>query len=518
MKNWLNLLLIDLAALLFGAMLSFAFAPYAVFPFAVVAPAGLLALWLNASPKRAFWLGFVFGLGLFGTGVYWVFHSIHVFGGVPSFPAGLITSGLIGVLALFPALVGYFCNRYFPFTNAKKLIFAFPAIWVFSEWLRSFIFSGFPWLLIGYSQTSSPLKGYAPVLGVYGVSLIVLMTSGLIVNGILQLRQKAYASVYLSLFAITCLWAAGGLLSFIPWTKPTGNPIPVSLVQGDIPQAVKWSPDHLRLSFDRYEKLTEPLWGKNKLIIWPEAAIPLSLQDAAGFIETMDEKARTSGSSLILGIPIQAADNAGYFNAVVTLGHEKQVYLKRRLVPFGEYVPFLELFPHLFNFMNIPLGNTIAGKVKQAPFVIDKVKILVSICYEIAFPELINTQDKMIGLLLTVSNDAWFGESSAQAQHLQMAEMRALELKRPVLFVSNNGITAIINPDGAIEASAPPRAVYVLNGTVQPTTGLTPWMYNGMDPLLVLLLGFIVAAVRENKRAAKQAEARTPIQSSSLKD
>ena len=202
---------------------------------------------------------------------------------------------------------------------------------------------------------------------------------------------KPIVSAYLSFFTVTAIWITGGLLNLIPWTKPAGEPISISLVQGNIPQSLKWSPEHVQLSLDRYEKLTEPLWGKNKLIIWPEAAIPLSLLSATDYIEMLDAKAKKNDSELILGIPIPSEKNDGYYNGIVTLGKKKQVYIKRHLVPFGEYTPSLPLFTQALNFMKIPLPNMMPGKMDQRPLEFNHVKILTSICYEIAFPELINT-------------------------------------------------------------------------------------------------------------------------------
>lgn len=507
MKKWLKWLGLDLAALFLGTALTFAFAPYEIFPLAVLAPAGLLALWLNVSPKRAFWLGFLFGAGLFGAGVYWVFISIHDIGGVPSPLAALITAGMIAILALYPGAVGYLTNRYFPVNHTAKLICAFPAIWVFSEWVRSWLFTGFPWLFLGYSQTNSPLKGYAPILSVYGVSLAVAITSALIVNIVIQFKQKKYQALYFSVFGIVAIWCTGSLLSYIPWTKSQGQPLSISLVQGNIAQSIKWSPEHLQLSLDTYEQLTESLWGPNKLIIWPESAIPMPLQSAREFVEMLDTKAKATDSHLILGIPIEAADKRTYYNAVVTLGKDKQVYLKRRLVPFGEYTPFSQLFTNLFKFMDIPMSDLVPGRYDQTPIKIGNNKILTAICYEIGYPELVNINDKTISLILTVTNDAWFGESNAEAQHLQMAQMRAIELARPVVFVSNDGITGIIHPSGKIESALPQRQAGVLNGSVQPMYGLTPWMRNGLDPLLFILICLLITAVRANFRQKKDRQA-----------
>lgn len=516
MKNWQKIQLFNVTALFLGIALTFAFAPYEIFPLAIVSLAGLLALLLKSTPKHAFWLGFIFGLGFFGLGVYWVFISVHVFGEVPSLLAGIITAGLIVYMSMFPAIVGFLLNRYFPTNNLTKMICAFPALWVFSEWVRSWLFTGFAWLLVGYSQTNSPLKGYAPILSVYGISIAVTMTSALIVYGITELNKKKYFAVYCSLFAIVTIWTAGSLLNLISWTQAQGNPIPISLIQGNIPQAIKWSPENLQLSYDRYQKLTEPLWGKSKIIFWPETAIPLILQDAAGYIQMMNDKAKASNSQLILGIPIQRG--GGYYNAVVTLGAEQKLYLKRHLVPFGEYVPLNKWVERLLNAMEIPTSMLLPGNVKQPMLQVGNLKILTSICYEITFPELIHTTDKTVDFLLTVTNDAWFGRSAAQAQHLQMAEMRALELRRPVLIVSNDGITAIIGPDGKIEASAPPYQTFVLNGTVQPTHGLTPWMRNGMDPVLFFLVVLIFIAIRAKKRIILTEQKNNDIQVSEAKD
>ncbi len=500
MKNWLRFLYPNVLATLLGISLAFAFAPYEIFPLAFIAPAGLLALWLNASPLRAFRLGFLFGVGLFGAGIYWIFYSIHYMGDVPSWIAFIITAGLIAILALFPASVGYLLNRYFPITNDSKILCAFPAIWVIIEWIRSWIFTGFAWLFLGYSQTNSPLKGYAPILSVYGVSLAVVVTSALIVNSVIYFRRKNFQTFYFNLFAIIVIWLAGSLLNLIPWTNISGKALTINLVQGNIPQELKWSPDHIQLSLDRYKDLTEPLWGKSDFIIWPEAAVPMPLAEATSFIELLDKKAKESGTSLILGIPVEADDGKNYHNAVITLGKTQQSYYKRRLVPFGEYVPFERISSYIFNFLGVPISNLTPGKWGQDPMLIDGTKILTSICYEITYPELTKSNDRDIGFILTVTNDAWFGESSAQAQHLQMAEMRAIELKRPVVFVSNDGITAIVNADGNIQAAVPPHQIAVLKGTVQPMSGLTPWMRNGMNLILFILLCLFITAFKNARQ------------------
>lgn len=495
-------MLTGLAALTLGALLPAAFAPYSIFPFAILCLAGLMDLLQKATPKKAFWLGYLFGMGSYGAGLYWVFISIHYMGEVPSFFAALITLGMVMILSLYPAVTCYAANRFFAANQTTKVVLAFPALWVFSEWWRSWLLNGFPWLFIGYSQINSPLKGFAPFFSVYGVSLAALMTSGLLVTAIMNIKQKNYRQTYLSLFAICTIWIAGSALNLMHFTKPQGNPISVSLVQGNIPQEMKWVPEHIKLSFDRYSELTQSLMKKGRIIVWPESAIPMTLQDADSFIKEMDEKAIAADSHIILGIPVESKN--GYFNGIVTLGKDKASYAKRRLVPFGEYIPMQDLIGRLLSWMDVPMGNLIPGKNVQEPMIINHVKILPSICFEVAFPELLYTNDDSVGMLLTITNDAWFGESSAQAQHLEMARMRALELMRPVLFASNDGITAIIGPDGNVISSLPPRTVGVLTANVQPMQGATPWMNRGMGSVLMLLTSLLIFAWRKNRKAIKK--------------
>lgn len=487
-------------AFLLGTLLMFAFAPFSLFPLAVIAPVGLCALLYKAKTERSFWLGYFFGIGLFSSGVYWVFISINRFGDVPSILAGLITAALIAFLAIFPAASCAYATRYFKSNTRSQFVFALPGIWVLFEWVRSWLFTGFPWLIIGYSQTNSPLKGYAPLLSVFGISLVLMVTSGLIFDTWIAYRQRAKRTIAINCTIIAALWIVGGLTSLIPWTTPVGKPLTVSLVQGNIPQSLKWDPENVALSFSRYRDLSEPLFGKADLIIWPESALPMAMQDATGYINDIASKARDTNTNLLFGIPVQNGDK-GYFNALVSVGAHEAHYEKRQLVPFGEYVPFQRLFARAFDFMNVPMSNMIKGEHAQNTLQLGDINILPAICYEIAYPDLIRTLDDNVNLILTVTNDAWFGESTAQAQHLQMAAMRSLELARTGLFVSNDGITAIINEKGQIESAAPAHTTYVLKGTAQRFTGFTPWMRNGLDPVLTFILVMLIAAYRERYAA-----------------
>ncbi len=484
-------------ALLAGIFLTLACAPFYVFPLALVSAAFLLVLWLDVPQETAFKRGFFYGLGLFGSGVYWVYISMHSYAQLPVIGAGTLTLLFISVLALFPAAQGWLLNRYFPKTNFSKVLCAFPALWVLFEWSRSWIFSGFPWLFIGYSQTYSPLKGYAPIFSIYGLSLATVLSAALIVNTIMKFRKKQRLAAYLSLFVFAALWALGGLLTWVPWTKPVGNPFQVSLVQANIPQQLKWRPEQVMPTLTQYKSLSQTHWD-SQVVIWPEAAIPAPLEDVMDFVDEMSDTAKLHHAQLITGIPIKNIQNNRYFNAVISVGNQGVgYYLKHRLVPFGEFVPFEKWLGRLFDFLEVPMSDFTPDRGFVEPLTLqNNIKMLAFICYEITYPELILHTLKDVGLLLAVTNDAWFGHSIAQAQHLQMAQMRAIENGRPVLFASNNGITAIISHQGQLLSVAPAFQTYVLTGNVQAYSGKTPWQRYAMDPILLILFSLLFVAVK----------------------
>ncbi|MEO8400759.1 MAG: apolipoprotein N-acyltransferase [Gammaproteobacteria bacterium] len=488
----------DCLAFLVGAVMTFAFAPFHIYPLAIISPAVLLGLWLTVSKRRAFFRGWLYGLGMFGFGVYWVFISIHTYGDASNALSAFITGGLIAILALYPGISGYLLNRYFPEIGNPKLLYAFPAIWVFFEWVRSWLLTGFPWLTLGYTQINSPLRGYASLLSVYGVSLVLLICSALLVKAVLNARQQDYKNSGFNLLAILVIFGVGTILSHIVWTKPFGAPIKVSLVQGNIPQSVKWSPESLQPTLDTYTNLTKDHWD-SKIIVWPESAIPIPMHMAEDFLLNLNAIGKKHGTTFITGIPVKLPSGDSYYNAIVTFGNGGGFYLKHRLVPFGEYVPFRKFVHGLLDILNIPMSDFVPATARATPLQAGNLQIGAYICYEIAYPEIVLTDNAQLNMLLTVSNDAWFGKSIAQAQHLEMAQMRAVEMGRPVLFVSNNGITAIIKANGKIQSTAPPYETVVLTDDVQPTYGKTPWQKFGIDPLLFILLILILIAVRERR-------------------
>ena len=298
----------------------------------------------------------------------------------------------------------------------------------------------------------------------------------------------------------------GGALSIVSWTKPYGTPLKVSLVQGNIAQDTKWSANEIEPALQQYQALTAPYWAKSQLIVWPESAIPIPLQYARSLINFLDSEAKKNHTALITGIPVRHKSENNYYNAIIAIGNNTQdYYLKRRLVPFGEYTPFPSLFNHILENFSIPMSNLISGPPELRPMQVNGVKIAAFICYEIAFAEQVLSDDSSINLLLTINDDAWFGQSIALAQHLNMAQMRALEMGRSLLFVSNTGMTAIINSHGQIKSIAPPFIPFVLNGTVDLVSGKTPWQRTALDPVLIILIIFIIRSVLEQKKHYKEA-------------
>jgi len=487
-----------IAALIGGAILPLAFAPlqqsYLVFP--------ALLLFLisieNAKPKTALWRGLLFGIAYFGVGVSWIYISLHHYGGANSVVSGGLTLLFITVLALYPACCALVLNLFFQKRNVFRYVIAFPSLWVLTEYARSYLFTGFPWLLIGYTQTNTYLKHLAPIMGVYGISWWLALASGLLFGLYRSFRRKIRRHVFFYAIALISITFTPLLLLNVSWVQRLPKPLAFALVQGNIPQLTKWSGDFLINTLTRYERLTTHYWKTqptytgftSTVIVWPEAAIPLAWHDAYPLLKPLIDNARRRHTTLIIGAPQYTADGR-YYNAVYATGAGHGYYYKHHLVPFGEYIPGGKWLRHMKNFIDIPMtdfssghrnGLLYAGSIPIAPF----------ICYEIAYPDLVLQQLPQAQLLITVTDDAWFGHSWASAQHLQIAQMRSLEAGRPQLLSTNNGITAAITEKGTIAYRLAPFTCGVLRGIVYPTTGMTPWVHYGNGPLLFIFLGLLI--------------------------
>ena len=469
------------AAFLLGAATVLGFAPVGWYPLPFISLAALLYLWQGATtPRGAGFIGFAFGSGLFLTGVSWVYVSLHDFGLMPAPLAGLATLLFCCFLGLFPAVVGYAQARIGAAPAATQLLLV-PALWVLSEWVRGWIFTGFPWLSLGYAQVGSPLSGFAPVFGVFGLSWLTLLCSGLLLQIVFARRRLAAAA------GLALLLGAGYSLQQFEWTQPQDEPVTVSLLQGNIPQDLKWDETRYASTIDLYRRLAE---GSNaRLTILPETAIP-RFQDRIDpqFLRSLDAIARGRNGDIVIGLPLREVPGR-YFNSVISAGASPaQRYDKVHLVPFGEFIP--PGFGWIINILQIPLADFTRGRAAQAPLAIAGHKGAINICYEDAFGEEIINALPEATLLANVSNVAWFGDSLAPRQHLQIAQLRALETGRTMLRATNTGMTAIVDHRGEVSAVLPALTQGSLTGTVQGRSGATPYVRWGNAP--VILLAFTI--------------------------
>lgn len=492
-----------LFAAIAGGLLPLAFAPFELYPLALIAPAVLFVMWQRATPMQGFLLGGLFGVGMFGAGVTWIFISIHEYGDVNLFLSLFLTTLFVVVLSLFPAMAGY-CAARFKVSGSSRLeifrvVLAFPALWVLFEWIRGWFMTGFPWLNLGYSQIDAPLAGLAPLVGVYGVSLATVFCSALLAATFSFGRREIKGGY---LIVLICLWLVVASLLHIEWTRSDGPAIRVSVIQGNIPQDLKWHPEMRQPTFELYANLTRKHWDSD-LIIWPETALPAFYDEAQLFLKSLGEEARRHHSDLLVGLVYQEPDSLHYYNSMVSVGDYEGLYNKHHLVPFTEYLPLKTVLAGIVDFMDVPMSDFSSGGLDQPLLQAAGHKIGMSICFEDAFGEEVIHAVPDAAILVNVSNDAWFGNSIAPPQHLQIARMRALETGRPLMRATNTGVSAMIDHNGKIRSIAPQFTEFVLSGDVQPMAGSTPYVRYGNYPVVVLIAVMLIVAFylgRDEKR------------------
>ena len=486
---------VELAALFLGVLSSLTYAPFGLWPIAPLVCAGMLGVFLVSTPRRAARLGFLFGFGLFLSGTYWIYVSVHVFGQAPLIIALALMFGLVLIMSTYLALTGWLTSR-LAAGSALRLLAAGPAVWAVVEWLRGWLFTGFPWMSLGYAHIDSPLAGIAPVLGVYGVSLALLVSAAGLVACVLRRRPYLAAAVALG------PWLVGAALTQWQWTAEAGEPLTVTLVQGGVSQDQKWLPEQFQPTLELYRTALNR-HAASDIVVWPEVAIPAVDVRVLPYLDRLQADLRTSRQTLAMGI-LEANDSqTQVYNSVLVLdGQTTQAYRKRHLVPFGEYFPVPDKVREWLRLLSLPNTDMLAGADEQ-PILVSAggVPMTAAICYEDAYgaEQLYALPDA--ALLINVSNDAWFGDSIAPHQHLQVARMRALEVGRPVLRATNNGITAFIDAQGTLVSTAPQFEFAALTANVTPRSGATPYVRTGNWSVLALLYALLAICIIGRKRS-----------------
>lgn len=489
-----------LVFLVLGCLTTTAFAPFGWHLLVPLLLLPFLFVCLTQAPRDAAKYAFCYGFGLFLSGTYWIYISVVTYGDAPAWIALLLMLGLTLIMSIYLWLTGWLISS-FSRGEPWLLLVVAPATWVSIEWLRGWVLTGFPWMTLGYSHIDSALAGWAPVLGVYGVSaMLVLSTSAMLVAMMTRSRQR-----WLAIAVIVLPWIGGAVLKTVDWTASAGAPISITIVQSGVSQDKKWLPEQLAPTLKFYRETTSQL-SNSAIIVWPEVAIPSVTDLMEDYIAALELDSFRNKQTILIGILERDDDRRGKVrvrNSMIMLGGTtRQYYRKRHLVPFGEYFPVPNGVRKWMRMMNLPFSDLTAGADMQPLLVAaNGTKIAVAICYEDAFgaEQLYAVPEAEV--LINVSNDGWFGDSIAPHQHLQIARMRSLEVGRAAVRATNTGISAFIGPHGHILKSGPQFVPVTLTMDVEPRKGSTPYADRGNLPIIGLCL-LIVAAFWLRSRAS----------------
>lgn len=503
MKDVISRHLQPILAVFFGALTTLAFAPYQIWPIAILSPLALLLLIEKKTPKQAALLGYSWGLGQFGVGISWVYVSIDTFGGMPKMAGLLLMLLLVAYLALYNGLFAWALNRWFSTTHWSRFLFAVPALWLISDWLRGWVMTGFPWLWLGYSQIDGPLASFAPLAGVELLTLLLMICAGSCAYA-WQSKAWRYLLLPIGIFII------GFALRPVQWVTPQPErATSVAIIQGNVQQSLKWHPNQRWPTIMKYTDLSRENWDAD-IIIWPEAAIPAFEVEIGSFLSNLDSAAQMNQSAVITGI-LNHDQQGHYFNSILALGETEhaeyrydvtQRYHKHHLLPFGEFVPFEAWLRPLAPLFNLPMSSFSRGDYIQPNIIAKGFAFAPALCYEIIFNEQLRVNvTEQTDFLLTLSNDAWFGHSIGPLQHMEIARMRALELGKPLIRSTNNGVTAITDHYGRITHQIPQFETAVLRAEIIPTRGQTPYHRLGSWPLYLWVIASLAIGMVTIRRS-----------------
>ena len=520
-----------LLLILFGSILPFSMAPFDFWFLGIISVGGFSVLTLRYTQRKlsfrlVFFRSLSYAIGLYSVGASWIFVSIHRYGQASlELSALLITIFIIFLSILFALPFAIFSKFNYiksksiddlrPSHNAVFTFFlVFPSLWVLGEWFRGWVFSGFPWLYLGYAHTDTWLSGWAPVTGVLGISWIVAFCSVLL-GFLFQLKTKAkssqnqfiFISIVCALSLVIFFWVGGLHLKKIEWTKPLNKSVSIGLIQPAIPLWYSWDREKLNSILSQYQKDTRSIIN-NDLVVWPEAAIPAFQHEVSSYLDSIKKDAIAANTAIIVGVPTileshpqsNKKNNPRYFNSALALGQGSGIYHKQHLVPFGEYVPFEKWLRGTIKFFDLPMSAFSPGPKDQRNIIIkNNINIGTSICYEVAYSELVRSSAINSNILLTMSNDSWFGKTIGPKQHFQIARMRAIENRKALIRATNDGISALIEADGKVSITIPSFNRGILEGTLFPRSGSTPFTRNGSYPVIILsfLLVFLGCRIKK---------------------
>ncbi len=484
-----------------GALSVLSFAPFNYYCLPFISLAVLFYLWQDATPKFSFILGYAFGMGLFCVGVSWVYISLSTYGGMPLWMGSIAVLGFASLPALTIACAGVASAMLVPNGGSARL-WLMPVFWVIGEWTKSWFLTGFPWLDFGYTQTLSWLFSFAPIGGVYLISVIIAICS------VCFVLVVVHRKLVLPLVCILSVIGLSAWTNTLQWSTPAGQPINIGIVQGNVPIERKWQAGYRDRVISELSALSQQMNAEQAtdLIVWPETALPLTMQQTdAAFWRSITPTGTALLSGVIDSPSLSDSTNASLYesyNAAVLQcgeqdGAKQQIYRKRHLVPFGEFLPLRFLFNWVLEYLEFPMSDFSSWQGQQDLSCSDKINVGLSICYEDAFAAEVRDHVGSASVLVNISEDAWFGDSFAPHQRLQMGQMRARELSRPMVRSANSGPSAFLNAQGEVLKKTAQFETATLTQTIQPQTGDTLFKRFGNWVIYLCWLLIFIAAIKK---------------------
>ncbi len=478
-----------LVAVLTGMLMPLGFAPFHL-PGATILSLALFYTQIQkASRKRVFLIGWLFGLGFLGVGISWVNVSVHTYGHLNMLASMGITTLLIFYLALYPAIcaLAFHYLRYAQSSPLKNCLL-FSSLWCCSEYLRATLFTGFPWLLIGFGQIDTPLKHLLPIIGVYGIGFLTVLAACCLAQAV---HKNRFCLSWLMAFVTILILPAS--LSTYHWSRVDTHPMSVGVIQANLSMRDKWDERLFWKIITHYHTHINALMGKH-LIVLPESAIPLPASYVHEFLQEIHQQAKQAGTAILVGIPEEANhEQTYYYNTLTAFGRASGSYRKQHLVPFGEYIPHALL--NVLQWLSLDMSNMQAGDASQPLSKAQDRPFAALICYELAYPSLLRQQLPTAQWIVSLSDDGWFGHSLALYQHLQMAQVLSILSARYQIVANNDGLSSLITPQGNVSHALPAFSSGVLEGNIYTAQGSTPWVKWGDSPIFSLCCMMILAAI-----------------------